>query len=224
MILPYDAMTRPSLERTDRTSVRYASRASYDRDLAYAIIDEATVAHVGIVEDGVPVVIPMLHARLDDRLYLHGSPATRLMRATKPGIDVCVTITLIDALVLARSAFHHSANYRSVVVFGATEPVDSVADRWKVLDAYVDKIVPQRRPHLRPMTEKEVRGTAMVSVPIEEASVKLRQGGPGDDDEDYALPIWAGVLPVRRGFDPPVPDPRNHPGLAVPEHVEAMVE
>ena len=209
--------------RHDHTQVRYESRASYDRDLAHSIIDEATVAHVGLVSAGRPVVIPMLHARLDDRLYLHGSPATRLMRTTKPGVDICVTMTLIDGLVLARSAFHHSANYRSVVVFGRTTPVSSVEERRTVLEAYTDKIVPGRRPHLRPMTDKEIRGTAVVSIPIEEASVKVRRGGPVDDEEDYALPIWAGVLPAVTGWGEPAPDPRNLDNVEVPPHVVAMV-
>jgi uncharacterized protein len=216
-------MTSPSLTQTPATRVRYAARGSYDRDLAYSIIDEATVAHVGLVHDGRPVVIPMLHARLDDRLYLHGSPATRLMRETKPGVEICVTITLIDSLVLARSAFHHSANYRSVVLFGETVPVSGIDERRRILDAYVDKIVPGRRPHLRPMTDKEVRGTAMISIPIDEGSVKVRAAGPVDDEEDYALPIWAGLLPLKSGYETPVADPRNQPGLEVPTHVTEMM-
>jgi hypothetical protein len=215
-------MPRPPLTQTDRTTVRYHQRASFDRDLAYSIIDEATVAHVGLIDRERPVVIPMLHARLGDRLYLHGSPATRLMRATKPAADICVTITVIDGLVLARSAFHHSANYRSVVMFGVTEPVSSVVERRKILEAYVDKIVPERRPHLRAMSDKEVRGTAVISIPIDEASVKTRVGGPVDEEEDYDLPIWAGVLPARTGYATPIPDPRNHPSLEVPAHVLGM--
>jgi uncharacterized protein len=215
-------MSRPPLNQTAATRVRYAARGSYDRDLAYSIIDEATVAHVGLIDDGRPVVIPMLHARLGDRLYLHGSPGTRLMRKTKPGVDICVTITLIDSLVLARSAFHHSANYRSVVLFGETVPVSSVDDRRRILDAYVDKIVPGRRPHLRPMTDKEVRGTAMISIPIDEASVKVRAGGPVDEEEDYALSIWAGVIPFQSGYETPIADPRNHPDLEVPDHIIEM--
>ncbi len=215
-------MPSPPLNETPATKVRYTARGSYDRDLAYSIIDEATVAHVGLVDDGRPVVIPMLHARLGDRLYLHGFPATRLMRKTKPGIDICVTITLIDSLVLARSAFHHSANYRSVVVFGESVPVSSIDDRRQILDAYVDKIVPDRRPHLRPMTDKEVRGTAMISIPIDEASVKVRSGGPVDDEEDYALSIWAGVMPFKSGYETPIPDPRNLANLEVPDHVIEM--
>lgn len=215
-------MPRPPLTPTDHTTVRYSARGSYDRDLAYLIIDEATVAHVGFVDRARPVVIPMLHARIDDRLYLHGSPATRLMRQAKAGLEVCVTVTIVDGLVLARSAFHHSANYRSVVVFGTTETVDDIDTRRAILEAYVDKLLPGRRPHLRPMTDKEVRGTAMASLPIDEASVKTRTGGPVDDDEDYALSIWAGVLPVNHGYGAPEPDPRNQPSVTVPEHVVEM--
>ena len=215
-------MSRPPLAQTDHTTVRYAARGSYDRDLAYSIIDEATVAHVGLIDDDRPIVIPMLHARIDDRLYLHGSPATRLFRTTKTGIPVCVTITLIDGLVLARSAFHHSANYRSVVVFGNSEVVSAVDERRRILDAYVDKVVPGRRPHLRAMTDKEVRGTAMFSIPIDEASVKTRAGGPADETDDYDLDIWAGVLPTRTGYAAPISDPRNTPGLDVPKHVVEM--
>lgn len=215
-------MSRPPLTQNEHTDVRYAARASYDRDLAYSIIDEATVAHVGLVDRDRPVVIPMLHARIEDRLYLHGSPATRLFRSAKQGLDVCVTITLIDGLVLARSAFHHSANYRSVVLFGRSDPVSSVEERRQILDAYVDKVVPGRRQHLRAMNDKEVRGTAMFSLPIEEASVKVRHGGPVDEPEDYDLPIWAGVLPTSSGYESPIPDPLNQPGLDVPAHVVEM--
>ena len=215
-------MARPPLVQTDHTTVRYTARASYDRELAYSIIDEATVAHVGLVAEDRPVVIPMLHARIDDRVYLHGSPATRLFRHAKGGMPVCVTITLIDGLVLARSAFHHSANYRSVVMFGDTVAVTSLDERRRILDAYVDKVVPGRRPHLRPMTNKEVRGTAMFSIPIDEASVKMRTGGPADEPEDYELDIWAGVLPTRTGYSDPLPDPKNTPGLDVPPHVTEM--
>lgn len=215
-------MPRPPLTPTDHTTVRYAARASYDRETAYRIIDESTVGHVGFNDGGRTVVIPMLVARIDDRLYLHGSPATRLMRLAKTGLEVCVTMTILDGLVLARSAFHHSVNYRSVVVFGVTEPIIDLEERRTVLDAYVDRLLPGRRPHLRGMTDKEVRGTAIAAVPIEEASVKMRTGGPVDEDDDYALPIWAGVLPAIRGYGQPEPDPRNHPSVETPDHVREM--
>lgn len=215
-------MPRPPLTPTDRTTVRYAARASYDRDTAYSIIDDSTIGHVGFNDGGRTVVIPMLVARIDDRLYLHGSPATRLMRLAKAGLEVCVTMTILDGLVLARSAFHHSVNYRSVVVFGVTEPVSDIDERRAILDAYVDRLLPGRRPHLRPMSEKEVRGTTIVSLPIEEASVKMRTGGPVDEDPDYTLPIWAGVLPAIHGYGAPEPDPRNHPSVETPAHVLEM--
>ena len=217
-------MSRPPLTTTEHTTVRYRARGSDDRDLAYTILDEAPVAHVGFVDRGRPVVIPMLHARVGDRLYVHGSPATRLMRLAKAGIEVCVTATIIDGLVLARSAFHHSANYRSVVMFGTTEMVSDLAERRRILDAYVDKLLPGRRMSLRPMTDKEVRGTAMASIAIDEASVKMRTGGPVDEPADYDLPIWAGVLPARHGYGTPEPDPANRPGLTVPDHVIEMTQ
>lgn len=215
-------MPRPPLTPTDHTTVRYAARSSYDRDIAYSIIDASTLGHVGFSDGGRPVVIPMLVARVEDHLYLHGSPATRLMRLAKTGLEVCVTMTILDGLVLARSAFHHSVNYRSVVVFGTTEPVTDLDERRAILDAYVDRLLPGRRPHLRPMTDKEVRGTAIASVRIDEASVKMRSGGPVDEDDDYALPIWAGVLPRLGGYGPPEPDPRNHPSVEIPSHVHEM--
>lgn len=215
-------MPRPPLTPTNHTTVRYAARASYDRDTAYRIIDETTVGHVGFNDGGRPVVIPMLIARIEDSLHLHGSPATRLMRLAKAGLEVCVTMTILDGLVLARSAFNHSVNYRSVVVFGTTEPVIDLDERRTILDAYVDRILPGRRPYLRPMTDKDVRGTAIASLPIGEGSVKMRTGGPIDEEEDYALPIWAGVLPMNHGYGEPEPDPRNHPSVTVPEHVLEM--
>ncbi len=204
------------------TTVRYKERASYDRELVHAVLDEALVAHVGFVADGRPVVIPMLHARVGESLLLHGSPATRLLRLLKGSPEICVSVTLVDGLVLARSAFHHSANYRSVVVFGVPEAVTDLDERKQALDAFTDKLVPGRRPHLRPMTEKEVRGTAVVRLPLDAVSAKVRTGGPNDDDADYELPIWAGVLPLRHGFDDPLPDENNHDGLEVPDHVTAL--
>ncbi len=205
------------------TSVRYAERGSYDRDLVHAILDEALVAHVGFVADGRPVVIPMLHARVGEHVLLHGSPATRMFRLLKRSPEICVTVTLIDGLVLARSAFHHSANYRSVVVLGTPETVTDLDERRAALDAFTDKLVPDRRPHLRPMTEKEVRGTSVVRLRLDAVSAKLRTGGPSDDEADYDLPIWAGVVPAQRGFGEPIADERNHDGLAVPAHVTALV-
>jgi nitroimidazol reductase NimA-like FMN-containing flavoprotein (pyridoxamine 5'-phosphate oxidase superfamily) len=168
--------------------------------------------------------MPMLHARVGDLLLLHGSPATRLFRLLKQGPEVCVSATLLDGLVLARSAFHHSANYRSVVVFGRPEPVTDLDERRRALDALTDRLVPGRRPALRPMTDKEVRATAMVSLPIVEASAKVRTGPPIDDEEDRDWPVWAGVLPIMTRFAEPIPDPFTDRHAAIPDHVRAMVD
>ena len=207
---------------TERTTVRRDDRAVYDRQAIYAILDEAYFAHVGFVSEGSPVVIPMLHARIDDSLYLHGGPASRVMRTLKDGPEICVTVTLLDGLVLARSAFHHSANYRSVVAFGRPTVVTDLDERRAVLDTYTDKLVPERRPHLREMTEKEVRGTVVLGMPLDEASAKVRSGGPVDDAEDMALDIWAGVVPLSMTAGNPIDDPLMRPGIPRPAHVERI--
>lgn len=185
-----------------------------------AILDEGTIAHVGFVAaDGRPVVIPMVYARDGDRLLIHGSPATRLFRTLKRGPDVCITVTLLDGLVLARSAFHHSLNFRSVVVFGRATEISDLAERAAALDRFTDHLVPGRLSTLRPMTDLEVRGTLVLSVPLDEASAKIRAGDPIDDDEDLATEVWAGVLPIRVGTGVPVPSADLRPGIEVPDHV-----
>jgi hypothetical protein len=221
-------MTPPTphtlISPTPHTRVRRADRATYERSTIHAILDEALVCHLGFVEiaDARPVVIPMLHVRVGDNLYFHGSPAGRIFRLLGRSPLVCATVTIVDGLVLARSAFHHSANYRSVVVMGRTEPVADLAARRSVLDALTDKLVPGRRPGLRPMTDKEVRGTAVVRLPIEEASAKIRSGPPIDDEDDYRLPIWAGVIPVTQVFGVPVPDPRQLADIDPPGRADAI--
>jgi nitroimidazol reductase NimA-like FMN-containing flavoprotein (pyridoxamine 5'-phosphate oxidase superfamily) len=204
---------------TPNTAVRREERASYDRADVYSILDEALYCSIAFEDGGRPVVIPTLHARIGNSLYLHGSPATRLFRVLKQGPQVCVSVTLMDGLVLARSAFNHSANYRSVVLFGVTEPITNLVERRQVLDAFTDKLVPGRRPHLRPMTDKEVRATAVMRLPIEEAAAKIRRGPPLDDDPDYELPIWAGVIPIITSYGAPVPDPIQHPDATEPAHL-----
>jgi hypothetical protein len=209
--------------QTPATTIRYETRAHYDREAVHAVLDAAFVAHVGLVgADGRPVVIPMLYARVDETLIIHGSPATRLLRTLGKGADVCVTVTLLDGLVLARSSFHHSVNYRSAVVLGRAEPVDDVDERGRLLDLLTERIAPGRLPSLRTMTRKEAQGTSVLRVPIREASAKVRSGGPIDDDEDYALPIWAGVVPITTSYGAPVPDPRNNAGVELPDHVAAL--
>jgi hypothetical protein len=204
---------------TPNTTVRREERASYDRAEIHRILDEALYCSIGFEDGGRPVVIPTLHARIEDNLYLHGSPATRLFRILKQGPPVCVSVTLVDGLVLARSAFNHSANYRSVVLFGVTEPITDLAERRRILDAFTDKLVPDRRPQLRAMTDKEVRATAVVRLPIDEAAAKIRSGPPLDDEADYELPIWAGVIPIVTSFGAPIPDPAQHPDATEPEHL-----
>jgi uncharacterized protein len=188
---------QPTTPPSERTAVRrLPERGSYDADRAYAILDEGIVAHVGLTGEHGPVVIPMLYARDGDRLLLHGSPASRLLRTAASGIDVCATVTLVDGLVLARSAFHHSANYRSVVVFGRATRVHDLDERRAALDVLVESIVPGRTSEARGPNDKELRGTLVLALPLDEMSVKVRTGGPVDEPEDYDLDVWAGVLPL----------------------------
>lgn len=202
---------------------RVPQRAAYDREAIDPILDAGMVAHVGTVRDGSPVVIPMFYVRDDDHILLHGAPATGAIRRSK-AMEVCVTVTHLDGLVLARSAFHHSMNYRSVVVIGTAEPVDDPAQKEAALERFVEALVPGRHGDLRPTTKKEIDGTGVLRLSLANASAKVRDGGPNDDDEDYALPIWAGVVPMRTTFDPIVDDPRNLDGISVPTNVAAFAD
>ncbi|MEZ5215559.1 MAG: pyridoxamine 5'-phosphate oxidase family protein [Ilumatobacteraceae bacterium] len=202
-------------------TIRVETRAHYDRETIDSLLDEGLVAHVGLVaEDGRPVVVPMFYARRGDELLLHGSPATRLLRSMKRGVPICVTVTHVDGLVLARSAFHHSMNFRSVVVFGVPRLLtgDEAVD---ALDSFMTHLIPGRLEQLRPMTRAEILGTSVVAVPIDEASAKIRAGGPIDDDEDLDEAVWAGVLPLSLTPGPPIPaaDLRSTP--VPPDHVES---
>lgn len=199
---------------TARTTVRrLPDRGRYDRPTIEAILDEALVCHVGFVADGQPYVLPTIHARMGDRLVIHGSAASRMLRFLAEGAEVCVTATLVDGLVLARSGFHHSLNYRSVVVLGKAAEVTDPAEKRRALDAVIEHVVPGRLSQLRPHHESELRATRVFSIPLDEASAKVRTGPPKDDEEDYALPVWAGELPLRLVPQAPVPDPRLQPGL-----------
>ena len=205
---------------SSRTEVRrLPERASYDRELIDSILDEALICYVGFVHEGTPVVIPTNHARVGDTLYLHGSPASRMLRTMRSGDEICVTATLIDGLVVARAAFHNSMNYRSVVIFGSPRIVTDPDEKRAALEAITDHVVPGRWADSRPMTEKEEKGTLVVAVPITEASAKTRAGGPGDEDEDYSLPIWAGVLPLTLTPGDPIPDPGLQLDVPVPDYV-----
>ena len=214
--------SQPSTPPSDRTALRrQPERGHHDRGTIDAILDEGRIAHVGFIRDGGPAVIPTLYLRRHDEILLHGSPASGVLRAARSGQKLCVEVTLLDGLVLARSAFHHSANYRSVVIYGHGRML-TAEERATALDAFVDRLVPGRRPHLRATTAKEVASTAVVAVPLDEASAKIRTGPPIDDAEDYELDIWAGVLPVAEKIGDPVADPRNRPGAELPEHLRAI--
>jgi len=203
---------------TDRTTVRRQSqRASYERPLVDAVIDEALSCHVGFAIDGRPWVIPTIHARIDDVLYLHGAVTNHMLRSLSGGFEACVTITLIDGLVLARSAFHHSMNYRSVMVFGRATIVDDPDEKDAALRALVEHVVPGRMAEARPPSAIELRKTSVLRLPITEASAKVRTGGPIDDPDDLALPVWAGQLPLSTSYGSPVPEPDT--AAAVPVSV-----
>src|SRR5206468_8315759 len=203
------------LSPTPRTRVRrLPSRASYDRTTIHAILDEALVCHLGFVHDGQPFVLPTTYARVDDALYLHGSAASRMLRGLREGIPVCVTVTLLDGLVLARSAFHHSVNYRSVVVLGVATEVTDEAERLSALEAIVEHVMPGRWAAVRSPTSQELRATMVLRLPIVEASAKVRTGGPLDDAEDLGWPCWAGHVPLRLTPLPPIPD--GEPAGAAP--------
>lgn len=208
---------------TDRTvPTRSPERASYDKELVHAILDEAYVCHLGFVRDGAPVVLPTLFARVGETLYVHGSTGSRPLRMTgepDPGLPVCLTVTHVDALILARSAFHHSINYRSVVVHGTAHQVIDPEEKRLALDALVDHVVPGRSADSRPANKKELAATAVIRLDLAEVSAKLRTGGVNDEPEDLALPHWAGVVPLRKGYDTPVGDPALAPGTALPDYL-----
>jgi nitroimidazol reductase NimA-like FMN-containing flavoprotein (pyridoxamine 5'-phosphate oxidase superfamily) len=207
--------------QTERSTVRrLPARAGYDRATAYAILDEALIAHVGLADGDQPFVIPMMFARSGDAIVLHGSPVSRLLRSMKTGLPVCVTVTHIDGLVLARSAFHHSMNYRSVVVLGVATVVEDLERKAELLDALVEHLVPGRTADARRPSTKELLATIVLTLPIEEASVKVRTGPPLDDEDDLELPVWAGVLPLRLAPGMPVAD-GDTKGATVPAYLEA---
>ena len=205
---------------TSRTRVRRRpDRGHYDGETVYAILDEALTCTVAFVRDGRPVAIPTIHARDGDVLYLHGSHASGFVREASEGVPVCVSVTIVDGLVMARSALHHSMNYRSVVAHGVARRVTDPDEILSAFKAVVDHVVPGRWPSLRPITDDDMRQTAVVAIDLDEVSAKVRTGPSIDDDEDYALPIWAGVLPVRLQTLEPETDERVPDGVDVPEHV-----
>ena len=214
----------PPLVTTELTRIRREPhRASDDRTLAYEVLDEGKVAHVGLVHDGQALVLPMAYARDGDRLLLHAAKASRLARTLAAGEPVCVTVTHLDGMVLARSAFNHSMNYRSVMVIGAAKPITDEAELALALDRLVDQLVPGRSGEARPGNRVEVRQTMVLALPIHEASLKVRTGGPNDDEDDLALPVWAGVVPLHTVWGEAIPDASLAPGLDPPVALDRWV-
>lgn len=207
-------------EQTKRNRVtRIPERAKYDEETIFAIIDEALICHVGFVVQGKPVVIPTIHARDGNRLLLHGSSASRMLRHFREGNDICVTVTLLDGLVLARSVFHHSMNYRSVVLFGNGTIVDDTDQKMRGLKVLTDHLIPGRWNEARLPSDKEMNATTLISMTIEEGTAKIREGHPSDDEEDYDLPVWAGVIPIQQHIMAPVDDEQLTEGISVPDYV-----
>ena len=199
---------------TERTQVkRLPKRAVYDQAQVHAILDEGFICHVGFAVDGQPYVIPTGYARSGDRLYIHGSPASRMLRALGQGALVCVTVTLVDGLVLARSAFHHSINYRSVVVLGQARVVADPEEKMAALGYITNHIAPGRWEEVRQPNQQELKSTTVLALALDEVSAKVRTGPPIDDEEDYALPVWAGVVPLRTEAGDPTPDARLLEGI-----------
>ncbi len=208
------------IKPTNRTKLkRLPKRGNFDRETIYKILDEALLCHIGFSVEGQTFVIPTGFARRADELIIHGSSASRMMRNLAAGIDVCVTVTLIDGLVLARSAFHHSMNYRSVAIFGKAELLEQNDEKAEALKLFTEHIIPGRSHEIREPNELELKATTVLKLPIEEASAKIRTGDPVDDEEDYKLNVWAGVIPLKITAEKPVNDEKLKNGIEVPEYV-----
>ena len=205
--------------QTERTKLkRLPKRGHFDRETVYGILDEGFICHVGFAPEGQPFVIPTGYARDGDKLYIHGSQASRMLRTLSTGVDVCVTVTIVDGLVLARSAFHHSMNYRSVVILGRATLIEDREEKMAALLALSEHIVRGRWADVREPTEQEIKATTVLRLPLEEVSAKIRTGPPLDDEEDYAMDVWAGVIPLRLVAGEPVADPRLIEGVEVPSY------
>jgi nitroimidazol reductase NimA-like FMN-containing flavoprotein (pyridoxamine 5'-phosphate oxidase superfamily) len=207
----------PAYSPTNRTQVRrLPKRGVYDKAQVHAILYEGFICHVGFVVDGQPFVIPTAYARAGEQIYIHGSSASRMMRAGAQEIDLCLTVTLVDGLVLARSAFHTSINYRSVVVLGKARLVTDVIEKWQALRSFTNHVIDGRWEQAKQPNEQELKATSVLSLPLDEVSAKIRTGPPIDDEEDYALPVWAGVVPVVQTLGEPLPDGRVLEGIVPP--------
>ena len=211
-------MSKPYTPTPRTRVVREAERAVYDREAAYRILDEGFLCHVGFVTDGQPFVIPTSYGRKDASLYIHGSAASRMLRQMKDGVPICVTVTLLDGLVLARSIFNHSMNYRSVVILGKATLVDDPKEKLEALRLLSEHILPGRWSDSRQPNERELKATSVLRLPIEEFSAKVRQGPVVDDEEDYSFPTWAGVVPLEVKTGEPIDDARLLPGQSVPAY------
>jgi uncharacterized protein len=206
---------------TERTQVkRLPKRGTYDRETVCSILDAGFVCHVGFNAEGQPYVIPTNYGRAGDTLYLHGSTASRMLRTLSGGVPVCVTVTHVDGLVLARSAFHHSVNYRSVVILGTARLVEDPAAKMEAMRIFTEHVLKGRWNDVRRPSEQELKGTMVLALPLEEVSAKLRTGGPVDDEADYALPVWAGVLPLETVAQPPQPDARLKSDTPLPPYLK----
>jgi nitroimidazol reductase NimA-like FMN-containing flavoprotein (pyridoxamine 5'-phosphate oxidase superfamily) len=206
--------------RTEKTKIRRKpDRGSYDRELIYSILDEAFVCHVAFIADALPFVVPTNYVRVGDKLFLHGSIASRLMKTLASGAPFCLSVTLLDGIVFAPTAVGHSVNYRSVVVMGKAEPVEGEAAKLAAMRDFVEYVIRGRWATVRPPSEQELKGTMVLSVPLVEASAKVRTGFAVDDDEDYASPAWTGVLPMKWTALAPIPDPRGNPEIPVPKNI-----
>jgi nitroimidazol reductase NimA-like FMN-containing flavoprotein (pyridoxamine 5'-phosphate oxidase superfamily) len=204
---------------TERTKVRrLPDRGKYDAESVYGILDEAFICHIGFVVDGQPYVIPTGFARVNDTLYIHGSAASRMLRTLADGVQVCVTVTLVDGIVMARSGFHSSMNYRSVVILGRAKQVEERDEKLAALAAFSEQVMPGRWKDLRETTDAELKGTLVLTLPLKEVSAKVRTGPPKDDEADYALPLWAGVVPLKLIADTPIDDPRLPKGIVPPDY------
>jgi len=215
-----DKSAKNRIPETPRTTLRrLPKRGSRDREVINAILDEGFICHVGFAVEGKPFVIPTGYARVHDKLLIHGSQASRMLRTLSEGIELSVSVTLLDGLVLARSAFHHSMNYRSVVIFGRATLVEDPAAKMSALFALSEHIIPNRWSDVRQPNESELRQTTVLSLPIDEASAKIRTGPPLDDEDDYGMEVWAGVLPLRLVAGQPITDPRLLPEIDPPDYV-----
>jgi nitroimidazol reductase NimA-like FMN-containing flavoprotein (pyridoxamine 5'-phosphate oxidase superfamily) len=215
-LLGHDRVNVPSA----RTRVRRApQRGSYDRTVVDAILDEAIVCHLGLIDDAQPFVIPTLHARVGDVVFVHGASSGRALRILSRGLSVCLTVTLVDGIVLARSAFHHSINYRSVVLLGQARPVTDPAEKLCALEAFTEQLLPGRWSDVRPPNDNELKATAVLALSLNEVSAKVRTGPPNEEEADYSLNAWAGVIPLRLTALVPEDDPRLRPGIQRPAQI-----